>query len=70
MSDGTTYASHDNYGKRVLWHAAGGAVVHYGSPVEIDYGSPIAARIDGAVGNQIAIENKITNSQAGTRCHS
>jgi len=66
MSDGKTYASHDNDGKQVLWHGTGGAVVRYDSPVEIDYGSPIPARIDGAWSIK-SHRDRITNFEAGTR---
>lgn len=30
---------HDDYGKRLLWEATGGAVEQYGPPIEIDYGA-------------------------------
>jgi len=50
-------AAHDEYGKRVLRETAGNAVVvHYGSSVEINYGTTHPARIDATVGNDIAVE--------------
>lgn len=48
--------SHDEYGKRVLFLATKGAVEQYGPPVEVDLGAGLPARIDGAVGGNIAIE--------------
>lgn len=48
--------SHDEYGKRVLFLATNGAVDHYGPPVEVDLGAGLPARIDGAVGGNIAVE--------------
>lgn len=48
--------AHDEYGKRILLEATSGAVDQYGPGVEIDYGTEFPARIDGAVGESIAIE--------------
>ena len=48
--------SHDEYGKQVLREATGGAAAQYGPSLEIDYGAGRAARIDGTVGDTIAIE--------------
>lgn len=48
--------SHDEYGKRVLFLATNGAVELYGPPVEVDLGAGLPARIDGAVGGNIAVE--------------
>ena len=48
--------SHDEYGKKILRAAAGGAYEMYGSPVEVDYGAGQPARIDGAVAEKIAVE--------------
>lgn len=48
--------SHDEYGKRVLFLTTNGAVEQYGPPVEVDLGAGLPARIDGAVGGNIAVE--------------
>lgn len=48
--------SHDEYGKRVLRRATNGEVEQFGGPVEIDYGAGLPARIDGAIGKNIAVE--------------
>jgi hypothetical protein len=48
-------AMHDKYGKRVLQQATKGISIHYGSSVEIDYGTSHPARIDATVGD-IAVE--------------
>ncbi len=47
---------HDEYGKKVLAEATEGAVALYGPAVEVDYGAGQPARIDGAVGEIVAIE--------------
>ncbi len=47
---------HDQYGKQVLRAAAGDAFVEWGPQVEVDYGAGRPARIDGAVGGQVAVE--------------
>lgn len=52
----SSMGGHDDYGKRVLREAAGDAYEMYGSPVEVDYGAGQPARIDGAVGGNIAVE--------------
>ena len=49
-------AGHDEYGKRVLLEATGGTAVQYGASVEIDYGAGRPARIDGTVGDLVAVE--------------
>ncbi len=49
-------AGHDEYGKRVIQQATKGVCAHYGSTVEIDYGTSQPARIDATVGDEIAIE--------------
>ena len=49
-------AGHDEYGKRVLLEATGGTAVQYGPSVEIDYGAGQPARIDGTVGDMVAVE--------------
>lgn len=49
-------AEHDEYGKRVLIEATGGAAKLFGSSVEINYGAGGPARIDGTVGGSIAVE--------------
>ena len=48
--------SHDDYGKAVLRAAAGAAFADRGNPVEVNYGAGRPARIDGAVGADIAVE--------------
>lgn len=48
--------SHDKYGKQVLRLATNGEVVHSGQPVKVDFSAGLPARIDGAVGGNIAIE--------------
>jgi hypothetical protein len=48
--------SHDDYGRRVLVRATNGAVERYGKSVEVDFGAGLPARIDGAVGGEIAVE--------------
>ena len=47
---------HDEYGKRVLLEATGGAAAQYGPSLEIDYGAGKPARIDGTVGEMVAVE--------------
>jgi hypothetical protein len=49
-------AGHDEYGKRVLHEATRGRCLHYGSSVEVDYGTAQPARIDATVGDDIAVE--------------
>jgi hypothetical protein len=49
-------AIHDLYGKQVLKRAAGSAYASQGSSVEVDFGVGDPARIDGTVGNSIAVE--------------
>jgi hypothetical protein len=68
-------ARHDEYGKRVLQQATGGMAVHYGTPVEINYGTGQPARIDGAVGDvAIEIESRLSKQVRGAVldliCHS
>lgn len=48
--------SHDDYGKQVLKKAAGPGFEGFGDPVSVDYGAGQPARIDGAVGGNVAIE--------------
>ena len=47
---------HDSYGKKVLEVATDGACEISGFSVRVDYGDGGYANIDGALGNQIAIE--------------
>jgi hypothetical protein len=47
---------HDEYGKRVLHEATKGQVALSGASVEIQYGAGQPARIDAAVGGEIAVE--------------
>ena len=47
--------AHDVYGKSVLRAAAGSGLCEYGPDIEVDYGTPSRARLDGAVGD-VAIE--------------
>jgi hypothetical protein len=47
---------HDAYGKAVLGEAVGDAFVDWGSTVEVSYGKKGGARIDGVVGDAIAVE--------------
>lgn len=49
-------AGHDDYGKRVMQKATAGVCLHYGSTVEVDYGTAQPARIDATVGDDIAVE--------------
>jgi hypothetical protein len=49
-------AGHDEYGKQVLAKATEGAAKQYGPSVEIDYGAGQPARIDGTIGETIAVE--------------
>jgi hypothetical protein len=48
--------SHDDYGKQVLRSASRGMVEDWGPPVEIYYHAGHAARIDGVVDRNIAVE--------------
>lgn len=47
---------HDRYGKQVLAKAARSSYTSTGSSIEIDFGVGMPARIDGTVGNSIAVE--------------
>jgi len=47
---------HDEYGKRVMREASKGAFTDWGPSVEIDYGTQQPARIDGTIGDFIAVE--------------
>src|SRR5229473_511080 len=59
-------AGHDEYGKRVLQAATKGGAVHYGSPVEINYGVGQPARIDATVGDiAVEIESRVSKQVRG-----
>jgi hypothetical protein len=67
--------AHDEYGKRVLQQATEGIAVHYGKPVEIDYGAGQPARIDATVGDiAVEIESRVSKQVRGALldliCHS
>jgi hypothetical protein len=47
---------HSDYGKHVMRAAAGSAFEDWGASVEVSYGAGSPARIDGTVGNLIAVE--------------
>ena len=47
---------HDDYGKMILQKAVGPAFKETGRSVEIDYGVGSPARIDGTIGQEIAVE--------------
>lgn len=49
-------ANHDLYGKQVLATAAGSAFISSGNSVNVDFGAGEPGKIDGTVGNQIAVE--------------
>lgn len=55
-------AGHDEYGKRVLQEATKGTAVHYGSSIEVDYGTSHPALIDATVGD-IAVEVEARTSK-------
>jgi hypothetical protein len=48
--------SHDQYGKKVLRAIAGVAFKDWGPSLKVDYGAGQSARLDGTVGDQIAVE--------------
>ncbi len=48
--------AHDEYGKRIMDVAADTAFRSWGDSVHVDYGAGQPARIDGTVGNTIAVE--------------
>jgi hypothetical protein len=48
--------AHDQYGKQVLRLAAGSYYLEDGPSCCVDYGTSLPARIDGTVGNDIAVE--------------
>lgn len=48
--------NHDEYGKRVMRQAVGSDFVDRGAAVYIDYGVGGPARIDGAIGDEVAVE--------------
>lgn len=48
--------NHDEYGKRVMRQAVGSDFVDCGAAVYIDYGVGGPARIDGAIGDEVAVE--------------
>lgn len=47
---------HDRYGKDVLKLAAGDQFSEYGRSVQVDFGDGHPARIDGTVGDKVAVE--------------
>jgi hypothetical protein len=49
-------ANHDLYGKQVLASAAGKAFISSGNSVKVDFGTGMPGKIDGTVGNFIAVE--------------
>jgi hypothetical protein len=59
-------AGHDEYGRRVLQEATKGGAVHYGSPVEINYGAGQPARIDATVGDiAVEVESRVSKQVRG-----
>ncbi len=48
--------SHDDYGKQAMRRVAGTAFQDWGPSVEVEYNSGRAARIDGTVKDQVAVE--------------
>jgi hypothetical protein len=48
--------SHDEYGKNVMRKAAGARFVSHGPALNVDFGAGSPARIDGVVGDQVAVE--------------
>jgi len=48
--------AHDQYGKRILRLAAGSLYLEDGPSCCVDYGTSMPARIDGTLGNDIAVE--------------
>ncbi len=58
--------AHDEYGKRVLREATKGTAVHYGTPVEINYGTGHPARIDAIVGDiAVEVESRVSKQVRG-----
>jgi hypothetical protein len=53
---GRTVGEHDAYGKQVMRVAAGVDYHDWGEPTYVHYGAGMPARIDGAVGSDIAVE--------------
>ena len=49
-------ANHDKYGKDVLRKAAGAEFLSKGPSVNVNFGVGAPARIDGAVGGEVAVE--------------
>jgi len=47
---------HDRYGKRLMRAMCGGMFTDYGPRIEVQLGAGAPRRIDGAVGDQIAVE--------------
>jgi len=57
---------HDEYGKQVLREATKGAVVEFGTPVEINYGTGQPACIDAIVGDiAVEIESRVSKQVRG-----
>ena len=47
---------HNEYGKKLMKKVAGSTYTEHGSKVQIDYGAGKPARIDGTIGESIAVE--------------